>query len=343
MSVITLTHYNKNQYRKYPLKQGSSLVATDGFTLSDRVFVGCNITSTYGKHRIYIKQLFFKNGEARITIASLLDDEVLGTFVGKLTENFTTLRLLPFTKYVAGVLTIGAVDEIIALDRTLLFDSASAELEESTIFCYTPPAVTSILDKKNNALRGNVNFGTLTNLIKVKGATGTALQALYPASVFNPADKSTFLGNCSTPMIKSINEVVPFTSDVGDTDNDGNIYIAGVKPILFYSLPGEDSQPSPGTIGVETINMSLDSLCTQKHKLLPPVDVSGFTLDSLQFKNMYYSKPALPAYPEGSANYLLPRPARLASNFNATTKPEYYYWPQFVKSEYYDYWATPNA
>jgi hypothetical protein len=346
MAILALQPNNKNQYRKYPLKQGSTFQSSDGYLVPDDLIVNCSLTSIYGKHRIYIKQIYYKDPVVRIVIASLLSDEALGVFSGNVTENFTTLKLVPFTRNVSGNLTIGSLASLKDISRILNFDNndgeVTSELEESVIFCYTPPAVTSIQDKKKNELRGIVEFGTLTNLTKTTDNPDkqTAFTALYPSAVFNLADKSSFLNNCKTPIIKNINGVVPSPSGVGEAKNDNNIYIAGVKPIVFYGLPGDNGESVPGTIRVSSGGITLDSLCTQKHKLLPPVDISGFTLNTTEFKNKYYSKPALPAYPDGSANYPLSRPARLASNFNATAKPEYYYWPQFVKPEYYNFWNT---
>ena len=346
MAILALQPNNKNQYRKYPLKQGATFQSSDGRTVPDDLVVNCSITSIYGKHRIYIKQIYYKDPVVRIVIASLLNDEALGVFAGDVSENFTTLQLTPFVRNVSGNLTIGSLASLREISHILNFESsdgvATSEFEESVIFCYTPPAVTSIQDKKKNELRGSVNFGTLTSLTKTTNnqESTTALTALYPSSVFNLADKSSFLNNCKTPIIKNINGVVPAPAGVGDPKNDNNIYIAGVKPIVFYGVPGSDGETTPGTIRVSSGGVTLDSLCTQKHKLLPPVDVTGFTLNTTEFKNKYYSKPALPAYPDGSANYPLARPARLASNFNSTSKPEYYYWPQFVKPEYYSFWNT---
>jgi hypothetical protein len=143
-------------------------------------------------------------------------------------------------------------------------------------------------------------------------------------------------------MIKSINGVLPFPSEVGAAGNDGNLYLVGVNPVAFYSVPssnpGEDA--AKGTVGISTGDVTLDSLCTQKHKLLPPVDISGFTYpaDDLDYRNSYYSKPASEGNTNTSTNYPYPQPERLASNFNSTVRPEYYYWPQFVKPEYYAYW-----
>jgi hypothetical protein len=350
MPILTLNRNNKNQYRKFPFKQTSGMRSTGGFTVPDDVFVNCSITSTYGKHRIYVKQLFYRLQEIHVAIASITGetedaDEVLGVFSGKIGESFTTLTLNPFVRFVSGTLTISPTVALLETSEVLIFNRDQTEFEESTIFCYTPPAITSIQDKRGNELRGVVDFGVLTNISKVSNnfAGSVKFTSLAPESVFNPADKSSLLSNCPTPAIKNINGVEPFPMGVGSSVNDGNIYIAGVKPIIFYGVPGES-----GTVGVNTEGVTLDSLCTQKHKLLPPIDVSGFTLDSLQYKDMYYNKSELPKYPEDyqqpSPNYTLPRPARSASSFNSVSAPEYYFWPQFAKEEYYNnikYWPQP--
>ena len=83
--------------------------------------------------------------------------------------------------------------------------------------------------------------------------------------------------------------------------------------------------------------LTLTSLCTKKQKLLPPVDVTGFTKE--EYKDEYYNKPALESL--NNTNYPYEIPARLAANFNATLRPEYFYWPQYVKENYYDFWRKP--
>jgi hypothetical protein len=164
---------------------------------------------------------------------------------------------------------------------------------------------------------------------KVTVAGGSELVALSPDSVFNLADKSSYLGNCMTTPIKNINGVYPYAPGEGGVSNDGNVFIVGIKPIIFYG----DSETS-GTLKVLTPGLTLDSLCTSRHRLLPPVSISSFTQDNATFKDSYYNKPALPA----DGTLTPPRPSRLASNFYSAQRPEYYYWPQFINEEYYAYW-----
>jgi hypothetical protein len=343
MSILSLEAYNKNQYRKYPLKQSSSLTAINGHVVSDHLIVACNFASTYGKHRLYIKQIFHKFSSIRIAVASCLDDTVLGYFSGQVTENNTTLEFLPFSKFLDGNITIGSLEAFNALPELLNFKKEAMEVEESTIFCYPPPAVTNIIDKNGTELRGNVRFGSLTNLTKTNGTNTAALQVTNAENIFNLADKSSYLDNCPTPIIRSINSATPFPVGTLDEKNDGNIYMVGINPIVFYGIPKENAEESQsGVLNVDSPTLTLDSLCALKHVLLPPVDISGFTVDSEEFKNKYYSKPAMIAKAADSMNlnYPLERPARYASNFNATQLPEFYFWPQFVKEEYYNNWPV---
>jgi hypothetical protein len=93
----------------------------------------------------------------------------------------------------------------------------------------------------------------------------------------------------------------------------------------------------PGALSVQTQGVSLDSLCAQKHKLLPPIDICGFT--NPIFPNTYYSKPALGAT---GSEVCSKRPARPDGSYYITSRPEYYFWPQFVNpdEDYKTYWNT---
>lgn len=347
MAIITLPFNNKNQFRKYPLKQDASLVSTEGVRIPDDLLVNASITAIYGRHSIYVKQIFSKGNLIRVTIATTLEESggelVLGVFSGEVSRNFTTLTLTPFVRNVSGNITVGSLETLRTITGVYNFTLSTAAFEESVIFCYTPPAVSSISDRRKKELRGVVNFGTLINLTKTtNNTTKTAkFTATNPSKVFNLGDKSSLLGNCPYTIIQRINGVAPFPVGTAEPENDGNIYIAGVLPVIFFGIPGaEPGTFTPGKIGISTGEVTLDKLCTQKHKLLPPVDISGFTVDNGTFKDVYYNKPALGANPS-PANYPYPIPARLPSNFNAAERPEYYYWPQFVKSSYYDLWPKP--
>jgi hypothetical protein len=476
MGILSLYAENKNQFRKYPIKQGMPFQAEDGTVVSDDLIVNCTMTTLYGKHRLYIRQIYHTGVSVRITVASVFDDLVLGMFYGDVKEDFTTLPFIPFVRNISGSLTIGSAKALTSIVNTLHFTKDAAELEESTIFCYVPPAVTSILDKKNTQLRGDVNFGVLTNLKKSNTvAKTTQFTVTNSDAVFNLTDKSTYLDNCPNPIIKNINGVEPYDMGSALPGNDGNIYIVGVNPVIFYGVPagvtvgslivgttiaantfitaGKDNlwtvsvnqttntnvaakayrsvwlgsvyitgttlkintltaglaigqlivgqgiaantfitagsgnswtvsvsqtvgtqavpvsatsyeqtwqgtvatvngaktlqilstTPNtatvagvPGSLKIQTTGVTLDSLCTLKHKLLPPVDICGFT-DPLS-PDKYYSKLALGAT---GASVCSGRPARNDNSYYNTTRAEYYFWPQFVKPTYYTaYWNT---
>ena len=344
MSILALTPNNKNQFRRYPLKQSTAGLSDEGFRISDEFVVNCSITSTYGQHRIYIKQIFRKGNFIKIAIAAVDDDFVLGEFSGTVVADFTTLNLIAYSRFVSGNLTLGTLTAVQSVTTTLNFsDPTATEFEESTIFCYTPPAVTSIRDAKNSEVRGFVNFGLLTNLSKATTLKNSNFTATNPAAVLNTADESTFLDNCSNPTIKSINTVVPFTPIAGtSTINDGNIYIAGVRPVVFYGDQQLAEEPTSGVVSITTEGLTLDKLCSLKHDLIPPLDITGFTLETK--KNSYYNKPALSNVTK-PAEYPYSIPDRQDSSFRQATLPEYYFWPQFVGLSYYADWQllAPSA
>jgi hypothetical protein len=409
MAILTLSKNNKNQYRRYPFKQNTKCISEDGFVLSDKIIVNCSITSTYGFHNLFIKQIFYKENIVRIALASVITRAALGIFEGEIYDDFTVIPFTAFKRYISGTLTIGSFEELQKITRILYFSEDATELEESTIFCYTPPSVSSVRDIKDNEIRGHVNYGTLINLTKSKPALrDTRLKVNNTEPIFNMSDKSTRLGNCPNPIIKTINGVEPYPvlSDTGtDADkNNGNIYLFGVLPVAFYGVEGQNNQFEAGSLNLSTESLSLDSLCTQRNKVIPPtpekmfytsiVDPdklpSGVTIDypirvlgkleatqylpaaalrgdayviGLElyvadkdspspeewvnvgdFINQYYTKPALETKEADPITALPPydQPARLAGNFFTATRPEFYYWPQFVKPEHYNEWRNDS-
>jgi len=338
MAIISLDFLNKNQFRKYPLKQTSTLRSETGAQLSDNLIVDCAVTSVFGKHRLYISQVFLSSPSVRLTISSALTDEALGIFTGDLGEDFVTLTLEAFTADLSGSITLAPLVNWENVPRILLFNSANAELEESTIFCFTPPSVSSISDTYSQSLTGFVAFGNLINIGKTTDDDNgqIKLNAVNPDTVTSIADKSSFLNNCDNPVIKNINGVKPSPISSPPADRDSNIYIVGILPIKFYS-----PDQTEGTINILTEDITLDSLCAKKSLLIPPTDISGFTIDNEEFRDKYYNRSEFIQQRTGGSPPLYPFtiPRRYASNFNDAQRPEYYYWPQFVKPEYYNLWA----
>lgn len=353
MAIVSLYNNNKNQFRKYPIKQGSSCTSLSGEIVPDSFIANCSISSAYGSHRIYISQIFIRSTQVDITISSLLENgKVLGRFSGLVTSDFTTINLTSTLPNLSGNITIGTMKDITQTEVSWLFNSSALEFEESVIFCYPSPGVSSISAKDGTRLTGFVRLGELTNVLKTtitnhaENIKKTALTAEFPEDVFNLADKSSYLNNCPTPIILAINGVTPsYTGDTGENSkNDGNIYFVGVDPIKFYGIPSSQpgasaSDSEDGFIGVDTGTITIANLCSKRSKLLPPVDISGFTLD--EFNDKYYIKPAL--VEKSSVDYPYTIPARAAGNFNSAKKPEFYFWPQFVQQEYYTFWPSPTG
>jgi hypothetical protein len=353
MAILSLYNNNKNQFRKYPIKQGSSCTSMSGEVVPDSLIVNCSISSNYGSHRIYVSQIFIKSSRVDVTISSLLENgKVLGRFSGTVTQDFTAINLVPNLPNISGSLTIGTLKDIAQTELVWLFAPSALEFEESTIFCYPAPGVSSIADKDNTRLTGFVNFGELISVTKttvsnhIENIKKTELTAELPEDVFNLADKSSYLNNCPTPMILSINGVTPsYNGDTGENSkNDGNIYFVGVEPIKFYGIPSSQPGASPedtedGFIAIDTGTTTLNQLCRVRSRLLVPLDISGVTID--EFNDKYYIKPAL--VDTTSPNYPYPIPARAAGNFNSAKKPEFYFWPQFVRQEYYSLWPAPTG
>jgi hypothetical protein len=355
MAIVSLYPSNKNQFRKYPIKQGGSCTSLSGEILPDSFIVNCSISSTYGNHRIFVSQIFIKLTQVDITISSVFEPgKVLGRFSGEVTQDFTTINLEPRFNYISGRLTIGTIKDMPQNELIWTFSPNALEFEESVIFCYPPPGLSSITanDRFNRTLTGSVNFGVLTNISKItvtnhiESIKKTEFTARYPEDVFNLADKSSYLDNCPNPIIMAVNGVIPsYTGDAGENSkNDGNIYFVGVEPIKFYGIPssqpGADPQDTEnGFIGVNTGAVTIAQLCTARNKLLVPLDISGVTMD--EFNDKYYIKPALTEV--DSINYPYTIPARAAGSFESAKKPEFYFWPQFVRQEYYAAWPPPTG
>lgn len=415
MAILTLNKNNKNEFRRYPLKKEATFTSAQKITLPDDFIVNCSITSIFGKHRIYIRQISLNAEILNIVIASYFSDEVLGIFSGSVTSDYTVLQLSAVLPYISGNIVLGKITGLSLINRVLYFEKETTEFEESVIFCHKPPAVTSIADKKNIKISGDVKFGTLSNIQKTIENNTIKFATVYIDSIFNNADRSSHFNNCPTPIIKNINSVTPSVTGVGNPENDGNIYIAGVAPIKFLGIPeinnslstltiglGEKTlqlnqnlafpvgqivyiyssannqkymqakvvnynpstgilvvtvtsisgtgetysswlvkNSSAGVIKTETEDITLANLCDKKQKSLPPTQIYGFT--TIGNIDKYYNKSALPAVAANPSDLLYPlaRPARLAGNFNSALRPEYYFWPQFVRQEYYDFWPSP--
>jgi hypothetical protein len=356
MAINTLNFLNKNQFRSYPLKSGTSLVAIDGKKIINELFVGASITTISDRKKIFIRQIYVNGKNIRVTIAGLMANgyfETLGTFYGAVTSDFTTLTLTEALIFTSGSITIGTVDSVLAMSGAYTFNPEAMQLEESTIFYYTPPGVKSI-QNQGNQLRGNVNFGVLTNIIKSRpNNTQINFGVIDTPSVTSLADKSSIFNNCGTPIIRHVDGATPFYQLPSSVDSwgnsnyvpelQGNLFMVGISPITFKNTQNLDSSGNLSYLGgLKTSTSSassgspitLNTLCNARNSVLPPVSPLYITPGRLpdQSSPSGYTSASGPASYYTKSNY---KP----SNFYSAVDPEFVWWPQFFTYSS----ITPNS
>jgi hypothetical protein len=336
MAINTLNFLNKNQFRNYPIKAESELMAIDGKKITTELLVGCSISTTKNRRNLFIHQVTVSSNNISIVVAAHLDNgdfESLGIFSGLVVSDFTELQLSAFSPFVSGSIIIGSVEAMRALSGVYTFPEDALPLEESTIFYYTPPAVTSVVNN-HLSLRGNVKFGVLNNLVKSRDGNNILFGVIDSASVASLADTHSSFNNCSTPVIRYVNGAVPFYDNSENyEDLQGNLFMVGVSPIVFYGKQGENTTNgenlpvfngsiATGTVAISGAPLTLQSLCTTRNSVLPPIsptyihNMPNDISDNPTFigKKNYYSK----------SEYT-------PVNFIDADMPEFSWWPQFLK------------
>jgi hypothetical protein len=332
MAIYTLDFLNKNRFRRFPFKAETTLKAINGKTFNNDLIVGLSISTTIDRKNLYINQIYVKDRYISIVLSATVAEKTisLGKFSGAIVEDYSVLYLEQFERFVSGTLIIGSMEDILKMDGSYYFEPSATSIEESTVFCYTPPNVKSIV---NNAihLRGNVEFGSLTNLVKTTESQNIKLSTVSGTQIASLADKSSQFRNCPTPLIYSINNAVPFKDSSKDYPIlDGNIYMVGIKPIVFYGefgAPGEEETVG-GTILAQTIDinnnpLTLDTLCTARNKVLPPIN-------PVYLNNRPDNKTTTPTF-VGKENYYTKSFIKPV-NFIKVVEPEFLSWPQFFKN-----------
>jgi hypothetical protein len=261
MASITLDFLNKNMYRKYPIRATSSHVFTDSVELPQSLITSAQITTTYNHKNIYIYKIYAKNGYVSVLIRDYDDDTVLGSFSGYVTGNQSALTLAPSVKNLSGAITIGDITAIAAVNGAHYLTPDDGRLEDSSIFCFTPPAVRSILNKTKIAT-GNITLkGGNLNLTSISHTVN--ISVVNRSIIMSKNDFGGSLNNCLTPVIAYINSVQP--------NSLGNIDVFGIDPVKI--------SVSSGHIVISTPDLDLNTVCPEKKKLAPPfsTDESYYT------------------------------------------------------------------
>jgi len=323
-----LDFLNKNLYRRYPFRVGAELLSVNGLTLPDDVISSCSITTQLAINNLWIPSITIRNGFVSVVVEhydSNPDDcVVIGTFTGQITDDLQSLRMTPFLGSVDGYMIFGAASNIALYTGTYTFTYPDAILEPSTVFCYAPPAVTSLV-LPNGTLSGNVVFGNLTNLTESTSALPSevfTLSVTDTSGILSLADFSSDFRNCPTPEILKINSATPYPVD-STHSNDANIYLLGVDPITM------SPDPDTASLNILTPGFDLGSLCGPQSNNLPPVNplyLINRSADSFTGTARYYSKSQTPVV-----------------DFLYSTAPEFKLWPGSVLTYVADFADTVNG
>lgn len=262
--MTNLDFLNKNMYRKYPFRASCDLTFTDGRACPQELITSVQISTIYGHHTLFVSKIFVSSDFISVTINDYIDGAVLGCFSSKINSDYQAITLQPKVSYISGNMTVGLKTDLKKLPkgtyylRNELTNTGSRDnglLEDSAIFCFSSPAVTSIR-VKNNTLTGKLTTAAGENtLVTSPTSSEINLAVINTNLIKSNNDYSGVYGNCNTPIIKKINTVFP--------DVDGNIDIYGISPITIDVASGELSFES----GLELVD-----ICPEKNKLSPPVD-----------------------------------------------------------------------
>lgn len=321
MAILNLDFLNKNQFRSYPLKANASRTAQDGRRVRDNLLTACSVSTVISRTNIHINQIYVNGTYISVTLGCLENGKFksLGRFYGEVTADFTTLELVQFDRFTGGSIVLGAAEEILNMAGGYYFSPEALPLEESTIFYYTPPGVTGIR-RESTTLRGRVGFGRLLNLKKSTDRTSNqiSLGVEDNTALASLADFSSDFNNCRTPLIHYVNGAKPFYNN-DNPENQGNLYLVGVQPVVFYGVMGD------GSLEVATKlftgdDLTMNTLCSARGSVLPPVAPAYLTDREsenpiFKGKENYYSKSFEP-------------PENLISH----SEPEFLSWPQFLKN-----------
>jgi len=250
-----------NALRRYPLREGTSLLSTDGnFSIPDTLIVDFTLCATSDvTARFNISKIFNK-----IDALTLEFSDNLGVVVGTVDVDGVThaqdkdYYLTITNSYVGanGKITIGSLDDLRYQPAgVFMFDFSSTEFEPRTVV----PGLHGIdriqfIDEVNgiNSLSGNVVLSSRSNLL----FTYRDSEVIWDAGDNLGLNKDCAITNC----VKSINGVVPNPST-------GDIGLLGINCITVYSpqaytLNFEDTccTPCSGCNDLEELTTRLTSL-----------------------------------------------------------------------------------
>ena len=245
---LHLEFLNKNLYRKYPFRSGSSMKTSLGIDIPQDLLAGASITTGAGATDVYISKIYCKGGFLNLTIST--SEGVLGCFSGKVVNNYQSLLFTPFIKQVSGFMLAGTPEAVASMEGTHYVDSANGRLEDSLVFSFTPPGVTAI-NHEAQRVTGDVTIAG-TNITITNAENDLGLAVIDKSKITSNNDANAYCGTCPTPSIKLINTVPP--------DGSGNIDVIGIAPVVITVESGK--------LLITLGDLTLDTFCPQD-KLAP--------------------------------------------------------------------------
>ena len=259
--IDSLDWSSLNALRRYPIREGSSVISTDGyFRIPDNLITDITVcASSDVTRRFYISKVTNKISAVVIEISDF-NNNVIGTveiIASAHTQDKDYYFSINEEKY-AGAnvkITIGSLNELLNQPAGIFsFTSSSTELEPRTII----PGLKGIdriifvdSERKSYALTGDVTIITRDNLKFSEETSNIYLDAADDLGL----NKKCTLSNC----VKTINGVTP--------NDNGDIGLLGVNCLrvsnpVDYTIELEDTccTPCSGCDELETLTERLTSL-----------------------------------------------------------------------------------
>lgn len=257
--MITLDFLNKNMYRKYPFQDTCTLVSSDGSVLPQGLITSIQLSTKYNTHELYVSKIVVTQKYVSITVNNAADDAPIGCFAGRVLKDFEILPFKVFSNYsyVSGNATLGKKEILNSCLGIYTFETPLL-IEDSCIFCFTPPLVSGITHDSKR-LTGRITTSVSTDLRQsFPTDLELSLEVVNTAGILSNNEFSGDLETCNTPLIKKINTVQPNSS--------GNIDIYGILPISINISTGQLVFDNP---------LDLIDVCPEKNKISPPVNNSN--------------------------------------------------------------------
>lgn len=216
--------FNKNQFRRYPVRASSSLLTVDGKQMPDDCITGLNITLPMEvdiQDTLYIKKVVSVNGIFSVELAD--DNGSAGSICLKPSTDFQSVKLTS-NSGAAGWITLGTLEALSRIDGCYVFEQADALIEPSCIKYHNAPAVTA-LNVRGVDVVGAITFAA-TGVRMTTGSNTLTFNVTSPATIASRADLNSQRLTCKLPLITSINGVQPNPAT-------GEIEIYAVAPLTI--------------------------------------------------------------------------------------------------------------